>query len=97
VSTTKIRKKIIVEIDIVKHKIDAAYWTFSRTARGKPPCLVVPDEYARQHRLWDLLRELHGIEKTIAVAHLAYGRRWRLIIPGTYERLRELETEFCPR
>lgn len=31
--------------------IDAAYWTFTRCARGKPPVLVVPEAYRRRREI----------------------------------------------
>lgn len=37
-------------------RIDRAYWLFSRTARAKPPILVVPDAYARRAHLDRVLR-----------------------------------------
>jgi len=41
------------ELCEIRNKIDALYWTFTRTRRGKPPVLVRPDLYARQRALLD--------------------------------------------
>jgi hypothetical protein len=32
-------------LDLAQARIDDAYWRFTRQARAKPPCLVVPDAY----------------------------------------------------
>jgi hypothetical protein len=47
------------ELRQVEAKINNAYWTFTRCARGKPPCLVVPEAYRRRTEIKKALRELH--------------------------------------
>lgn len=37
-------------------RIDEAYWAYTRTARGKPPILVVPECYARRREIAGELR-----------------------------------------
>jgi len=37
-------------------EINAAYWAFTRQARAKPPCLVVPEAYRRRNEIQALLR-----------------------------------------
>lgn len=49
--------EIEAELRVVEDKINNAYWTYTRTARGKPPCLVVPEAYARRRELNEMLRE----------------------------------------
>lgn len=39
------------EFELAEAAIRDAYWTYTRTARGKPPCLVVPWAYARRREL----------------------------------------------
>ena len=39
----------------LKAKIELAYWSFSRTKRGKPPILVIPEVYARLREVRNLL------------------------------------------
>lgn len=53
---TLTKAEILAELCTVEATINAAYWTFTRTARGKPPCLVVPEAYARRRVLWEMLR-----------------------------------------
>lgn len=36
------------QIRKAKDEIDAAYWTFTRCARGVPPAVAVPDAYRRK-------------------------------------------------
>jgi hypothetical protein len=54
-SAVPTEQQLRVELQAVKDKIDTAYWAFTRTARGKPPCLVVPEAYARRTELRRLL------------------------------------------
>ena len=49
------RAAILAELDEIKHEIDVLYWTFTRTARGKPPAVVRPDLYARRKALETML------------------------------------------
>ena len=46
---------LAAELREVEAQIDAAYWTFTRCRRGKPPILVVPAAYARRNELRRLL------------------------------------------
>lgn len=46
------------ELVLVEAAIRDAYWTYTRTARGKPPCLVVPDAYVRRRELLAERREI---------------------------------------
>lgn len=41
-------------------EIDAAYWRFTRQARGVPPVVAVPDAYARKKEAEQELRALKG-------------------------------------
>ena len=41
--------------------IGRAYWLFTRTARAKPPCLVVPEAYQTEIRCRALLKQLGRI------------------------------------
>jgi hypothetical protein len=50
------RDEIDAEIRAHTDAINAAYWVFTRTARGKPPILVVPEAYARRAELERLRR-----------------------------------------
>lgn len=50
-------RQIRAAIRAEQAKIDAAYWSFTRTARGKPPCLVVPEAYARRNELRAMLAD----------------------------------------
>lgn len=36
------------ELRVEEDRIDRAYWTFTRSARGKPPVLAVPDAYQKR-------------------------------------------------
>ena len=47
----KRRAALLREIAQIKGEIDKLYWTFTRTAQGKPPILVRPDLYARRELL----------------------------------------------
>ncbi len=44
----------------VHARITDAYWTFTRTARGKPPAMVVPGAYAERSRLDAVIAELRN-------------------------------------
>jgi len=46
------------ELKKVDDTINRAYWAFTRQANAKPPCLVVPDAYARRKEIQAELREL---------------------------------------
>jgi hypothetical protein len=54
----KTREQLEAERDAAQAEIDKAYWTYTRCARGKPPCLVVPDAYRRRNAAKRQLREL---------------------------------------
>ena len=47
------RKLATLEAELrrVEDAITNLYWTYTRTARGKPPCIVRPDLYVRQREL----------------------------------------------
>lgn len=49
------RAELEDEATACQARIDAAYWAFSRTKRGKPPILVVPDAYQRLREIKALL------------------------------------------
>jgi hypothetical protein len=71
------RAELEAEAVACKAKIDAAYWAFSRSKRGKPPILVVPEAYQR-------LREINGLLRVTAPCgsvHLAtkLNRRFHLL------------------
>lgn len=53
--TSEARASLLAELDRIKHEIDALYWTFTRTRRGKPPAVVRPDLYARRAEIERLL------------------------------------------
>ncbi len=42
----------------LKSKIDDLYWTFTRTAKGKPPVCMAPNLYVRRREIADALAEL---------------------------------------
>jgi hypothetical protein len=48
---TRTAAQIRAELDQVRDRIDQAYWTFTRSARGKPPSLVVPLQFQRMTEL----------------------------------------------
>lgn len=58
------RAQLRVELLVVQARIDNAYWLFTRTKRGKPPLLVVPDAYVRQREITERLVELRRMERT---------------------------------
>lgn len=63
------RAAIERELEEVRDAINALYWTFTRTARGKPPCLVRPELYARAKVLAAQLREhvvVEGKKRNVA-------------------------------
>lgn len=45
--TARERAWLLRKRDEARDQINDAYWTFTRTARGKPPILVVPLAYRR--------------------------------------------------
>jgi hypothetical protein len=45
---TEQRAALLNELRQCRDGIDAAYWIFSRTAQGQPPCLAVPHLYKRK-------------------------------------------------
>lgn len=45
------------ELAAVRDTINAAYWAFTRTARGKPPSTTVPHAYDRQREILQELKE----------------------------------------
>jgi hypothetical protein len=49
-------EQIRAEMAAETARIDAAYWSFCRCARAKPPSLVVPDAYLRLSELRDELQ-----------------------------------------
>lgn len=51
------RFEILAELQKAQNEIDSAYWTFTRTARGKPPMLVCPNAFTRRAELEETLRE----------------------------------------
>lgn len=56
----KRRVALLRELVKVKGEIDDLYWTFTRTAKGKPPILVRPDLYKRRNEIEE---ELKGNDK----------------------------------
>lgn len=52
--------EIDAELRVVNDELNALYWTYTRTARGKPPCVVRPDLYRRRA---DLMRERRATNK----------------------------------
>ncbi len=48
-------KAELLKVDAI---INAAYWTFTRCKRSRPPVLVCPDAYARRKFIEARLREL---------------------------------------
>jgi hypothetical protein len=51
---------IEAELRQVNAAIDALYWTFTRTARGKPPVVANPSLYERRKVLEAALKRLKG-------------------------------------
>lgn len=47
-----------LELKCVNSQIDALYWCYTRTKRGKPPCIVRPDIYAIRRQLENVRRAL---------------------------------------
>ena len=45
------REQIGQELRAVQDEIDSAYWMFTRTKKGKPPIMTVPEAYARRRAL----------------------------------------------
>jgi len=45
------RRAILADLQRVDDEINALYWTFTRTARGKPPCVVRPELYPQRTAL----------------------------------------------
>jgi hypothetical protein len=56
------RTRRLQRLELAHHRVHAritdAYWTFTRTARGKPPVLAVPGAYAERRRIEALMSEL---------------------------------------
>lgn len=52
------RATLYEELAYHEARITDAYWTFTRTKRGKPPSLVVPESYARATHLRKVIRAL---------------------------------------
>jgi hypothetical protein len=50
------RDALMVEHDRATHKIDAAFWSFTRCKRTLPPPLAVPDAYTRRAWIEEALR-----------------------------------------
>ncbi len=50
------RSELLRELQECEDKINNAYWTFTRCARGKPPVLVVPEAYKRRSEIMELLK-----------------------------------------
>lgn len=44
------------ELRKVNDEINRLYWAFTRTKRGKPPCLVRPDLYQRRREIEEALK-----------------------------------------
>lgn len=53
--TKEEREALKAERQRCNDQIDAAYWLFTRCARAKPPCLVVPEAYKRRAEIDALL------------------------------------------
>jgi hypothetical protein len=58
------RRQRIARLELARTRVHAgitnAYWTFTRTARGKPPAMTVPHLYAERRRLDAEIRELRA-------------------------------------
>ena len=68
-----------VERQRVHDQITNLYWTFTRTARGKPPCVVRPDLYTRRAELDAAIKERTMPRKTKPTAkQLAAWRSARI-------------------
>lgn len=52
---TQSRESLLAELREVQGGIDKAYWTYTRTARGKPPPLTVPHLYRRRSEIMQAL------------------------------------------
>ena len=50
--------QIDAELREVNAAIDALYWTYTRTKRGKPPCIVRPELYTQRTALMSERREI---------------------------------------
>jgi hypothetical protein len=44
-------RAINADLDAVRNRINDLYWTFTRTKRGKPPCVADPALHDRQREL----------------------------------------------
>lgn len=53
-----LREAIAAELRQVDDGINAAYWAFTRTARGRPPACTVPHLYQRRRVLRERLAAL---------------------------------------
>jgi hypothetical protein len=56
------RAQIEARLAAIGADIDALYWTFTRTLRGRPPCIVRPELYSERREL---------------LAELARRRKWK--------------------
>lgn len=56
------RSRRIARLELARTRVHAgitnAYWTFTRTARGKPPAMTVPHLYASRRRIDEQLGAL---------------------------------------
>jgi hypothetical protein len=51
------RTALLAELRQVNDRITDLYWTFTRTKRGKPPCVVAPELYVRRREIEQELRK----------------------------------------
>lgn len=52
------RADLEAELRAVDDAITNLYWTYTRTRRGKPPCVVAPELYTRRRQLEATLRRM---------------------------------------
>jgi len=57
---TSEREALLAQQRDAQAEIDAAYWRFTRCAKGVPPSSAVPDAYRRRKEAKDALRRLRG-------------------------------------
>jgi hypothetical protein len=58
------KEEIWKELDAVQNEIDKLWWTFTRTAKGKPPVVVRPDLYTKRDELEkELRRRIKPVKK----------------------------------
>lgn len=99
------RDDLEAEARSCQERIDRAYWSFSRTMRGKPPILVVPDAYQRLREIKALLPlvspcgAVHIASKVNQRFHLVRVscgcEAWVRLVPGSPTRLGRVT--FCER